>query len=60
MTDEGPGIDPKQAAERPRPAPTEVHGRGLWLARQLCDLVSVAAGPRGTTIRLVTSLSRPT
>ncbi len=27
-------------------------GRGVWIANQLCDLVQVRSGPRGTTVRL--------
>ena len=28
------------------------HGRGIWLANQLCDLVQVRSGPFGTQVRL--------
>lgn len=28
------------------------HGRGLWLANQLCDLVQIRTAPGGTTVRL--------
>jgi anti-sigma regulatory factor (Ser/Thr protein kinase) len=28
------------------------HGRGLWMANQLCDLVQIRSSERGTTIRL--------
>ncbi len=36
-----------------RPDPTAVDGgRGLWLVHQMCDLVQVRTGPRGTTIRV--------
>jgi anti-sigma regulatory factor (Ser/Thr protein kinase) len=55
VADRGPGL-PDESAGSTRPPPTALHGRGLWLARQLCDLVSVAAGPQGTTVRLVTAL----
>ncbi len=27
-------------------------GRGIWMANQLCDLVQVRSGPRGTQVRL--------
>jgi len=30
----------------------EVGGRGIWLAHQLCDEVTMATGPIGTTIGL--------
>jgi anti-sigma regulatory factor (Ser/Thr protein kinase) len=39
-------------AGRLRPEPTQEGGRGLWLANQLCDLVQIRSGSRGTTIRL--------
>jgi anti-sigma regulatory factor (Ser/Thr protein kinase) len=32
-------------------------GRGLWLVHQLCDLVQVRTGPRGTVVRLHMRLS---
>ncbi len=28
------------------------HGRGVWMANQLCDLVQVRSTPRGTVVRL--------
>ncbi len=28
------------------------NGRGIWMANQLCDLVQVRSGPRGTVVRL--------
>ncbi len=28
------------------------HGRGIWMANQLCDLVQVRSGARGTQVRL--------
>ncbi len=35
------------------PAPTQLSGRGLWLAHQLCDLVQVRSGESGTTVRVL-------
>ena len=32
------------------------HGRGLWMANQLCDLVQIRSGEQGTTIRLHVNL----
>ncbi|MGH3343543.1 MAG: anti-sigma factor RsbA family regulatory protein [Carbonactinosporaceae bacterium] len=32
------------------------HGRGLWLARQLCELVQIRTGDTGSTVRLHISL----
>ena len=37
---------------RVRPDQTQLSGRGLWLANQLCDLVQIRSGIRGTTVRL--------
>ena len=37
---------------RIRPTSTQLSGRGVWLANQLCDLVQVRSGPGGTTVRL--------
>jgi anti-sigma regulatory factor (Ser/Thr protein kinase) len=56
VSDDGPGIPDEHLNERPRPAPTALNGRGLWLARQLCDLVSIVPGPSGTTVRIVSAL----
>lgn len=37
---------------RLRPEISQEGGRGLWLANQLCDLVQIRSGERGTTVRL--------
>jgi anti-sigma regulatory factor (Ser/Thr protein kinase) len=52
VTDAGPGI-PEQY-QRPPDVPETfgVSGRGIWLAYQLCDEVTMATGPIGTTIGL--------
>ncbi|MCF2534191.1 anti-sigma factor RsbA family regulatory protein [Streptomyces nigra] len=43
---------------RSRPTRTQVGGRGLWLAHQLCDLVEIRSTPdEGTTIRLHTGVT---
>ncbi|MEJ2867273.1 ATP-binding protein [Actinomycetospora sp. OC33-EN08] len=44
VTDPFPGVVP--------PALDQDRGRGLWLARALCDDVDVASGPGGTVVRL--------
>ena len=41
---------------RRRPAEEVARGRGLWIANQLCDLVQVRSGPKGTTVRIHTWL----
>lgn len=37
---------------RLRPDLHQEGGRGLWLANQLCDLVQIRSGAKGTTVRL--------
>lgn len=52
VTDSGPGI-PRPFQNPPQvPEAFEVGGRGIWLAHQLCDEVTMASGPIGTTIGL--------
>jgi anti-sigma regulatory factor (Ser/Thr protein kinase) len=50
VTDSGPGIPEHFLSPPEMPQAFEVGGRGIWLAYQLCDEVSVATGPIGTTI----------
>jgi anti-sigma regulatory factor (Ser/Thr protein kinase) len=42
--------NPLVGLERPRP--DQDHGRGLWIANQLCDLVQIRSGEAGTDVRL--------
>jgi anti-sigma regulatory factor (Ser/Thr protein kinase) len=35
-----------------RPDPSEEHGRGLYIANQLCDEVRIDSSPTGTRVRL--------
>jgi anti-sigma regulatory factor (Ser/Thr protein kinase) len=37
---------------RLRPGISQEGGRGLWLANQLCDLVQIRSGDKGTVVRL--------
>lgn len=37
---------------RVRPGPSQLSGRGLWLANELCDLVQIRSSPAGTVVRL--------
>jgi anti-sigma regulatory factor (Ser/Thr protein kinase) len=37
---------------RRRPTSRQLHGRGLWLVQQLCDLVQVRTEPGGTVVRI--------
>jgi anti-sigma regulatory factor (Ser/Thr protein kinase) len=56
VEDHGPGLsDPLMGSERPdngRP-----HGRGLWIARQLCDRLEIESAPGSTFVRLRWRLS---
>jgi hypothetical protein len=38
------------------PAPDQSSGAGLWLVRQLCDIVEIRSGPTGTIFRLTMGL----
>jgi anti-sigma regulatory factor (Ser/Thr protein kinase) len=52
VTDAGPGIPGPYLDSLRTPEAFEVGGRGLWLAHQLCDEVTTATGPIGTSIGL--------
>jgi anti-sigma regulatory factor (Ser/Thr protein kinase) len=60
VTDSGPGIPARYVRPPAVPEAFEVGGRGIWLAHQLCDEVTVATGPIGTTIGLRVALPRRT
>jgi anti-sigma regulatory factor (Ser/Thr protein kinase) len=51
IQDEGPGIADPMAGYLP-PAEAMDAGRGLWLARQLVDLLQIVPNSNGTTVRL--------
>lgn len=44
-------IEPPLVGRR-RPAPASLHGYGLWLVNQVCDLVQVRARDGGTVVRM--------
>lgn len=46
------GLIEEPLVGRLRPTISQEGGRGLWLANQLCDLVQIRSGERGTTVRL--------
>ncbi|MET3427609.1 anti-sigma regulatory factor (Ser/Thr protein kinase) [Actinoplanes tereljensis] len=58
VTDSGPGIPARFLKPPEVPETFDVGGRGIWLAHQLCDEVTVATGPIGTTIGLRIALPR--
>ncbi len=56
VTDAGPGFDDPLAGYAPAHGTDLSHGgMGLWLARQLCDHVSMARTADGFTVRLATA-----
>ena len=52
ITDSGPGIPADHQRPPEVPDAFGVGGRGIWLAYRLCDEVTMATGPIGTTIGL--------
>ncbi len=58
VADHGGGMDDPLAGLLAPPV-TQPSGRGLWLARQLCDLVQLRTGAAGTTVRLQVALGVP-
>lgn len=56
VTDTGDGI-PADRIDPPRPPATFIAGgRGIWMARQLCDELTIDTGPRGTRVCMVVTL----
>ncbi len=53
--DRGPGPGDPLSGFSP-PAVAVTHGRGLWMARQLCNAVEVATDGSGTHVRLISRL----
>jgi len=49
---EDAGLIEEPLVGRLRPGIAQEGGRGLWLANQLCDLVQIRSGERGTVVRL--------
>ncbi len=52
VTDAGPGFDRAQVWRTHPPPPLGQRGRGLWIIRQLTDLVAITSGEEGTTVRI--------
>lgn len=55
VSDVGEGFDRAEVWESHPPAPLGQRGRGLWIARQLADHVTIAMEPAGTRVRLEVS-----
>ncbi len=56
VRDEGVIENPEQLG-RHEPDPSGAGGRGLWIARQLCDEVAIRSGTDGTRVRLRMALN---
>ena len=52
VSDAGPGIPDRFRSAPETPGTSEVGGRGVWLAYQLCDQVAVTSAGDGTSIEL--------
>ena len=55
--DEGTIADPLVGSRRP--APDANGGHGLWIVRQVCDLVELTSNATGTTVRMHMALRPP-
>lgn len=55
VTDVGDGFDRSQVWQTHPPTPFGTRGRGLWIARQLADVVHVTIDADGTRVRLEVS-----
>jgi anti-sigma regulatory factor (Ser/Thr protein kinase) len=55
--DEGTIADPLVGSRRP--APDANGGHGLWIVRQVCDLVELTSNATGTTVRMHMALHPP-
>jgi anti-sigma regulatory factor (Ser/Thr protein kinase) len=57
VSDTGGGIPAGRLNGHHLPADFAIGGRGIWLARHLCDRFEVRTGPEGTTIRVAVILT---
>jgi anti-sigma regulatory factor (Ser/Thr protein kinase) len=56
IRDTGGGIPADRVAPPRPPSASAAGGRGIWLARQLCDRLTVDTGAHGTTVCVSTGL----
>ena len=56
VADRGSIVDP--LVGRRHPSPEQLGGYGLWIVNQLCDLVQIRTGHRGTVVRVHVGLDR--
>lgn len=52
VSDVGPGFDRARVWSTHPPPPLGRRGRGLWIIRQLTDLVTIRSDEGGTTVRI--------
>jgi anti-sigma regulatory factor (Ser/Thr protein kinase) len=52
VIDRGRGFDYPKVCRAHPPAPLGRRGRGLWIVRQLVDVVTIISGPTGTVVRI--------
>ena len=52
VADAGAGFDRARVWKTHPPPPLGRRGRGLWIIRQLTDLVAISSGADGTTVRI--------
>jgi anti-sigma regulatory factor (Ser/Thr protein kinase) len=52
VSDRGRGFDRTRVWANHPPAPLGLRGRGLWIARQITDGVTVRSGSDGTTVTI--------
>jgi serine/threonine-protein kinase RsbW len=52
VSDAGEGFDRAQVWRTHPPPPLGRRGRGLWIIRQLTDLVVITSDEHGTTVRI--------
>jgi serine/threonine-protein kinase RsbW len=56
ISDAGPGAPPARFNGQQLPPTSATGGRGLWLARHLCDSMGVQTGRGGTTVHLTMAI----
>jgi serine/threonine-protein kinase RsbW len=56
ISDAGPGAPPARLNGHRLPPTSSTGGRGLWLARHLCDTMGVATGHDGTIVHLTMAI----
>jgi serine/threonine-protein kinase RsbW len=56
ISDEGPGAPMAAFNGHQLPPMSSTGGRGLWLARHLCDSMDVESGSGGTTVHLTMAI----